>query len=182
MSAAPVKPQLPVIQGPQTLEEFMAQALAMEREAVERYTEFADTLEAHNNHEVAKLFRTMAGHEGKHARRIMAEMGWREDPPVPASAQNWPNHESPEAPPFDEVHYLMQPWHALQLALAAERRAEAFFAVLARLATNDAVRKAALEMQAEEAEHVLLVQAWIDKVPPPDPDWAVDPDPPRYTD
>jgi hypothetical protein len=44
------------------------------------------------------------------------------------------------------------------------------------------VRKAALELQAEEAEHVALVQAWLAKVPAPDPDWAVDPDPPRYTD
>ena len=25
-------------------------------------------------------------------------------------------------------------------------------------------------------------QAWIDKTPKPDVDWAVDPDPPRYTD
>lgn len=180
--STPTRPGLPTLQGPQTLQEFMAQALAMELEAVERYTEFADTLALHNNHDVAKLFRTMADHEGKHARRIMAEMGWREPPPVPPHAQNWPNQEAPEAPAFDEVHYLMQPWHALQVALAAERRAEAFFAVLGRLAVSEPVRKAALEMQAEEAEHVALVLAWIDKVPPPDPDWAVDPDPPRYTD
>ena len=175
-------PATPAVVGPRTIDEFMAQALAMEQEAAERYTEFADTLEQHNNHEVAELFRTMAEHEGKHARRIMAEMGWRVAPPPPPHAQNWPGRESPEAPPFDEVHYLMQPWHALQLALAAERRAEAFFAVLARLTTNETIRTAALEMQAEETHHVALVQAWIDKTPKPDPDWAVDPDPPRYTD
>ena len=90
--------------------------------------------------------------------------------------------DGPETASFDEVHYLMQPWHALQLALAAEKRAEAFFAVLARLATNEPVRRAAQELQAEEAGHVALVQEWIAKVPPPDPDWANDPDPPRYTD
>ncbi len=173
---------LPVVQGPQTLQEFMAQALAMEQQAVERYTDFADTLEQHNNHEVATLFRTMAEHEAKHARRIMAEMGWREAPELPPHAKNWPGNESPEAAPFDEVHYLMQPWHALQLALAAERRAEAFFAVLARLTTSETVRAAALEMRAEESHHVALVQAWIAKTPQPDADWAVDPDPPRYTD
>ena len=53
----PVKAKMPTLQGPQTLEDFMAQALVMEREAVERYTEFADALEMHNNSEVAKLFR-----------------------------------------------------------------------------------------------------------------------------
>jgi rubrerythrin len=167
---------------PQTLPEFMAQALMMEREAVDRYNQFADALETHNNNEVAALFRTMAGYEAKHAARIMAEMGWTEAPAVERLALFGPGLEDPETAPFDEVHYLMQPWHALQLALAAEKRAEAFFAVLARMATNEPVRRAALELQAEEAEHVALVQEWIAKVPPPDPDWAMDPDPPRYTD
>lgn len=165
-----------------TLPEFMAQALAMERDAADRYNDFADALETHNNHEVAALFRTMAGYEAKHAERIMAEMGWKEAPPPPRQAVCVPGMENPETGPFDEVHYLMQPWHALQLALAAEKRAQAFFAVLARMSTSEAVRKAALELQAEEAEHVALVQEWIAKVPPPDPDWSVDPDPPRYTD
>jgi len=166
-----------------TLEEFMAQAWAMEREAVERYTEFADMLEVANNREVADLFRTMAGYEAKHAEQILAEMGWTEAPPPPPGLlHTMPGMEAPEAMPMDEVHYLMQPWHALQLALAAEKRAQAFFALLARMAGSEPVRRAALELQAEEGEHVALVQAWLEKVPQPDQDWAVDPDPPRYTD
>ena len=44
------------------------------------------------------------------------------------------------------------------------------------------MRRAALELQAEEHEHVELVRAWLAKVPVPDGDWANDPDPPRYTD
>ena len=180
MSAA-TRRDLPAVQRPQTLQDFMAQALGMEQEAVERYNEFADALTLHNNHEVAALFRTMADHETRHAQRIMAEMGWREAPPTPL-ARYWPGHVSPETLPFDEVHYLMQPWHALQLALAAERQAEAFFATLARLSVSETVRRAALEMQVEEGQHVALIQAWIDKLPPLDPDWASDPDPPRYTD
>ena len=42
---------------PRTLEVFMAMAYAMEREAVERYTEFADAMEVHNNREVAAIVR-----------------------------------------------------------------------------------------------------------------------------
>jgi rubrerythrin len=68
------------------------------------------------------------------------------------------------------------------LALGAEQRAEAFFGALARASTDESVRRAALELQAEEQEHVTLVRAWLDKVPMPDSDWATDPDPPRYTD
>ena len=172
----------PTVQAPRTLAVFMAQAYAMEREAVERYTEFADAMEMHNNREVAALFRTMAQYEAKHAEQIMAEMGWKTAPEPVAGAFEWPGFEAPETVPIDAVHYLMQPWHALQLALAAEQRAEAFFGELALAATDDAVRRAALELQAEEHEHVELVRAWLDKVPVPDGDWATDPDPPRYTD
>ena len=167
---------------PLTLEQFMAQAVAMEREAVERYTEFADMLETANNTEVATLFRTMAGYETRHVEQIMAEMCWTQAPAPPELLHAAPGMEAPEAMPLDEVHYLMQPWHALQLALTAEKRAQAFYAVLARLSTTEAVRRAALELQAEEAGHVELVQQWLEKVPKPDQDWALDPDPPRYTD
>ncbi|HEU0203472.1 MAG TPA: ferritin family protein [Burkholderiaceae bacterium] len=165
---------------PKTLDEFMGQALAFEREAAQRYTEFADAMETHNNLEVAKLFRTMAEYETKHAKQIMAAMGWAKAPALPPGG--WPSFEGPETVPFDEVHYLMQPWHALQLALAAEQRAEAFFGELARSTDSVSVRAAALELQAEEREHVELVKAWIAKMPAPDRDWAHDPDPPRYID
>ena len=50
------------------------------------------------------------------------------------------------------------------------------------MTNEDSVRKAALEMQAEEQEHVELVRAWMAKVPQPDGDWSDDPDPPRYID
>ena len=167
---------------PRTLEEFMSQALIMEVEAGQRYAELADAMETHNNREVAALFRKMADIEGKHAQQIMAEMGWTAMP-GPRPRMVFPEgFEAPETTPGDEVHYLMQPYHALELALANEQRAERFFAELARAATTASVRKAARELQAEEREHVELVRAWMKKVPKPDADWANDPDPPVYTD
>lgn len=167
---------------PRTLADFMAKALAMEVEAGQRYAEFADAMETHNNLEVAALFRKMADIEGKHAQQIMAEMGWTAMPAIAPGKASWLGFEAPETTPGDEVHYLMQPYHALELALANEQRAERFFAALARAATTASVRKAARELQAEEREHVLLVRAWMKKVPKPDADWANDPDPPVYTD
>jgi rubrerythrin len=164
---------------PRTLEAFMQQALVMELEAAQRYNEFADAMEIHNNGEVADMFRKMAKIEGKHAEQIMAEMGWKEMPAM-AALPAWEGFEGPETTAGDEIHYLMRPWHVLQLALANEERAERFFARLARAATAAPVRKAALELQEEEREHVELIQAWIKKLPQPEQDWAVDPDPPRY--
>ncbi len=137
-------------------------------------------MEMHNNREVAQLFRNMAGYEAKHAETIMAEMNWVEAPGVPPGA--WPAMESPEMIPSDAVHYLMHPWHALELALAAEQRAEAFFDHLAQTAPIDAVRSAALRMRDEEREHGALIKAWLDRTPEPGSDWDEDPVPPRYTD
>ena len=76
----------------------------------------------------------------------------------------------------------MQPYQALQLALASEQRAERFFARLVRVAKVESVRKAARDLRADEREHVLLIKAWMKKVPKPASNWADDPDPPRYTD
>jgi rubrerythrin len=180
--AKPAPAAAPVVHVPQTLTEFMAQAWLMEIEAAQRYNEFADAMEMHNNRDVAAMFRTMAGYETKHADAIMVEMGWTEFPPVTPRSGDWPGAEGPETAPGDAVHYLMQPWHALTLALAAERRAEQFFVELARAAKVDSIRRAARELAAEEREHVELVLKWMKKVPPPDSDWANDPDPPRNMD
>lgn len=170
------------LKAPHTLSEFMQKALEMELEATQRYAEFADAMEMHNNREVAELFRKMSEIEGKHAAMIMDEMGWKEAPPPTPGGLRWEGFEAPETIAVDEVHYLMQPYHALTLALASEERAARFFARMAEIATTEAVRKAALELHAEELEHVELIRKWMEKVPKPDRNWADDPDPPRYTD
>jgi rubrerythrin len=160
----------------------MTYALWLELDAVERYRELADAMEMHNNRDVSELFRKMSTIEGKHVDKIMKQMGWTKVPPLPQGAAPWPGFESPETAAHDDVHYLMQPYHALALALKGEERAHRFFESLARAATTPAVRRAATEMAEEEHEHVELVRAWMAKVPRPDDDWNDDPDPPRYTD
>ena len=167
---------------PRTLAEFMAMALRMETEAAQRYAELADAMETHNNREVTRLFRRMAAIEARHAQKIVATMNWREVPVFARGLLDRAGFEPPEATPSEDVHYLMQPYQALQLALAGEQRAEKFFAQLARVAKVPAVRKAARELRDEEREHVALVKAWMEKVPKPATDWADDPDPPSYMD
>ena len=182
--AAPkAKPAAPKLAGPPaSIPALMAWALRIELDAAERYTELADAMEMHNNREVCALFRKMAVIEGKHAEKVMLQMGWKVPPPLPSGPPPWPGFEAPESAPQDAVHYLMQPWHALELALACEERALRFFGALAKAVEVPAVKRVALEMEEEEREHVALVKAWMAKVPRPDADWATDPDPPRYLD
>ena len=56
--------------------DFMARAYTMEIEAQERYQQFAEQLETHNNTEVAQVFRKLAEIEGKHAKHILSQMRW----------------------------------------------------------------------------------------------------------
>ena len=161
--------------------EFMVHAYAMEAEAAERYAEFADSMEMHNNREVAELFRKLARIEQRHADQILEQMGWKQSPGS-AGDYRWEGTEGPESADPTELHYLMQPYHALQIALHNEKRARDFFAHLAKSTTSAGVRKGALEMEEEEAEHVRLIEEWLKRTPKPDPNWETDQDPPVLSD
>jgi rubrerythrin len=160
-----------------TLEDFMARAYAMELEAEERYAQFAEQLDTHNNREVAAMFRKLSHIESLHARRILEEMGWPSLPALPpAYARDAP--EGPETASQDAVHYLMQPWHALEIALRCELQAQKYFEDIAAADVPPGVRKAAVEMADEEREHVRLIRDWMRRVPEPEAGWDEDPDPP----
>ena len=164
-----------------TLEDFMRQAYALELEAVERYTTSPTRWRCTTTARSRRCSAPWPATRPSTRRRSWPR--WAGPSPRRRRGRfGWEGFESPEAVPIDDVHYLMQPWHALQLALAAEQRARSLFGALAASATQDSVRQAALGMQAEEHEHVELVRAWMAKVPHPEPDWDTDPDPPRYTD
>ena len=108
-------PDFAVEVAPRTLAELMAVALEMESEAAQRYAEFADAMETHNNVEVAALFRKMASIETGHVQAIMSEMGWHEPPPSRGFGATL--FEGPETPRLEDVHYLMQPYHALSMVV-----------------------------------------------------------------
>ena len=159
--------------------DFMVQAYAMENDARDRYTEFAEQMEVHNNRDIAQMFRKLARIEGLHAEKILKEMGWTK-PPSNAEAWMWHHSEAPESAPPGELHYLMQPGHALQLALECEQRAASFFTGITRSTAPADVKRIAREMAAEEREHIRLIREWMEKVPKPSADWDRDPDPPRH--
>jgi len=163
------------------LADFMKQAYAMELEAATRYAEFADEMEVANNREVAELFRKLAGIEKLHAKKILEQMSWQ-SPPTDLEPFRWEGLEGPETGEHNDLHYLMQPYHALQIALRNEERAARFFASIARQDLPRAVLDAAHEMAEEEREHVELVKAWMARVPKPEKGWDIDLDPPNVND
>ncbi|HXK53333.1 MAG TPA: ferritin family protein [Hyphomicrobiales bacterium] len=164
----------------ESVEELLAHAYVIEVDAVERYNLLADQMEVHNNSELAALFRKLAGHEEHHAKEILERAGDKALPKLKSSDYKWGEFEAPEAAELDRAHYLMTPWHALQMALRAEKRAFAFFDQLVKTAKDDEMKKWSEEFREEEAEHVRLVEELLTRYPEPAEDWAEDPDPPVY--
>jgi rubrerythrin len=162
--------------------QFYAIAHEIEADAVERYKLLAEQMQTHNNEELARIFLDLARAEGLHAdeiRRMAGDLGV-ESKRGPIGS--W-RTESPESADLNAAHYLMTPRDALQMALAGEERALAFYTGLASAAVDPALKKLAEAFAEEELEHVELCRRLLGRYPLPTgatPD--DDPDPPLASD
>ncbi|MDE2376084.1 ferritin family protein [Bradyrhizobium sp.] len=172
MSKPPTAPKV------SSLNDLLAAAWLIESDAVDRYNLLADQMETHNNPELVKVFRDLARAEGIHGEEIRRLAG---DFDVVGYARQTARIENiglPAEVEIDSAHYLMTPWHALQMSLAGEKRALAYFTHIAETATDPKVKAMAMELMEEEVEHVNLVNRLLHRYPQPDDSWADDPDPP----
>ena len=134
------------------LADLFAAAYQIEADAAERYGVLAAQMETHNNPELAAVFADLARAEAIHRDEIRRLAG---DIDVVSHARKmatWTRGESPEEADLGKAHYLMTPWHALDLALAAEKRALAFFTSIVQTAADPGIRKMAEEFAEEENE------------------------------
>jgi rubrerythrin len=106
--------------------EFYAHALAIEREAAARYQELANQMWIRHNNFVAYVFLRLAREESKQLEELEREIAGVELPQPISTEYRWQGIESPEVAPSDPVNDLMTPHHALEIALANERRAAGF--------------------------------------------------------
>ncbi|HEY4774665.1 MAG TPA: ferritin family protein [Xanthobacteraceae bacterium] len=160
-----------------SLADLFAVAYQIEADAVERYDLLADQMDTHNNPELAVVFRDLSRAEAIHRDEIRRLAG---DIDVIAHARRmakWGRGESPEQADIGAAHYMMTPWHALQLALAGEQRALAFFQSIVGATKDPEIKKMAEEFVEEEAEHVNLVHRLLRRYPEPPESWSQDPDP-----
>ncbi len=160
------------------LNDLLSVAYQVEIDAVDRYNVLADQMETHNNPELVKVFRDLARAEGIHGEEIRRLAG---DFDVAARAREiakFGRADSPEEVDLGAAHYMMTPWHALQLSLAGEKRALAYFTSIVETAKDPKVKALAAELVEEEAEHVNLVHRLLLRYPKPSDTWADDMDPP----
>lgn len=166
----------------ETVEDFLAHAVALEEDSAVRFDDMADALEVHQNHEVTELFRRMAHYSRLHLAEAQKMAEGLNLPHFKPWEYKWPDAEPPETPEMDATHYLMTPHHALVMALDSEKRGQAFYADLATHNANETIRELAAEFAEEEAEHVALLETMLAKYPEPSDDWDEDMDPPVAVD
>ena len=151
--------------------ELYLHAIAIEREAAERYSEFAERMADFGNDAVAGLFARLARFEAEHLETLQNRTEGVELPRLAINQYRWLDAGVPETAARELIFRLMTPRHALGIALAAERRAQAFFEHVILTADDPALRALAKEMAMEEREHVALVERMLERTPDPNIDW-----------
>ncbi|MFO1217058.1 MAG: ferritin family protein [Burkholderiaceae bacterium] len=156
-----------------TLSEFLAHAIALEREAAERYLELADMMEAHRNDDVSRLFRDMVRYSRMHHDSIVERAGTRALPTIGAWQYRW--RHPPEAGGDEAFDPSLNAYDALRYARENEQRALAYYADVGQSASDPEVRRLAAEFAAEETEHVEAIDDWLARTQRPSATWAADP-------
>jgi len=138
----------------ESLEAFYACALAIERDAADRYREFADHFAQRGEAMLAALCSMLASMEREHYAQLARAAEGLALPAVDLSAFG-PGPEPPSEAAGRELFYRIQePVQLLEIALAGEIRAQRFFAWAAHTAQDEHVRAMAREMAAEEDRHI----------------------------
>jgi len=148
-----------------SVEEFLAHALAIEREAMERYREFQACFAEREEDMLAGLCNNLAHFEERHFEQLVERSKGLTLPVIPGYAYRWLEARSPEALPPESLYRIATPRHLLEIALAAEHRARDFFDSVARSAADPQVVRMAGEMAREEDEHVAWVSRALDYLP-----------------
>lgn len=151
--------------------ELYVHAMAIEREAAERYREFAARMADQGTEELAAVFGRLAAFESEHLKALERRTDGVALPSL-AADYRWLDAGAPETAAHDLIFRLLTPRQALAIALQAEKRARAFFRHVQREAADPALRALAKEMAAEEAQHIELLEHALARAHDPFVDWA----------
>ena len=156
---------------------FLAHTVALEEEAMTRYRELAEAMEVHNNPAVAAFFQRMSEESARHLAEVRGFAEGHTLPELAAWEFDWPG-EAPESTSYESLHYRMDLRSAMELALANERAAEAFYRGAAEAATDPDTADLAREFADEEQEHARRLEELIAGLPPSPVFQQEDDDPP----
>jgi hypothetical protein len=144
---------------PRNLPELFSYSLVLEREASKRYAELESFLRAAGICDLADEFEKLGREEKEQYELIALGTSGRELPELAGWELSWYFHG-------DSLHGAKAPRstrEAVAMALAFERRTQAFYNDVAENARADAVRAFAAEMSNDEQRHVSRLEALLER-------------------
>jgi rubrerythrin len=154
-----------------TLAGLYAHALAIEREAADRYREFEAYFADRNAAVLAGLCRNLATlHRARHGRYLEASSGLTL-PTVEASQYRWIEGASPSAASRDFVYRTAASRNLLEIALAEENGAAHFYDEVADGSTDKTACSLAWEMADKARDNVRRIANALENIPAPGMDW-----------
>jgi hypothetical protein len=112
-------------------------------------------METHNIPELVKVFRDLARAEGIHGEEIRRLAGDFDVVSHARQIAKFGRSDSPEEAELASAHYMMTPWHALQLSLAGEKRALAYFTSIVETAKDAKVKAMAAELSRKPSVNLV---------------------------
>ena len=145
----------------ETVEQFLAYAVQLEREAADRFGQLADAMDSSGNAEVGKLFARLAEYSRMHMADAQERSGFREIPDMAPGDFVWPDQESPEAAAIWAADPMIGPDEALETALEAEMAGLNYYDRILKTSQDPEILAFAKEFVAEESAHVAELKRWI---------------------
>lgn len=143
------------------IELFLQHAIQLERDAARRFEDLMHAMLTVGNRDLERLFRRLGELSRLHLKEAMARGGYRDLPSLSLEELDWPDGITPEAASWRGVDDTLDAASALELALAGERSAHAYYASIAERTSDPEVRATARTFAAEEAQHVSELERWI---------------------
>lgn len=139
-------------------------AVLIEKEAQERYLEFARQIGSSSEKDAGAFFSQMAINEEKHAVELSDKrQKLFGDRPSRISPESMYQYQEIEAPEFDRAESYMSARKALLVARDCEIKAHDFFKNAERLVSDLEVKALFRELMGEELEHKKMVEEILEK-------------------
>jgi rubrerythrin len=149
------------------VDQFYADALAIEVEASARYRVLAREMQASDNPRTAELFLKLAQLESGHADKLRNGAAAAAMPPRARDGLLSRKAGQTEVPNYQFLYRNVPPYHALLMALESERRAKAYFERIRANTPDPEVKKLAAEFARDEDRHVAWLEKALAKEPQP---------------
>ncbi len=146
----------------ESVEEFLAYAVRLEREAADRFAQLADAMKSCGNTDVGRLFRRLSEYSRMHLAEAQARSGYRDIPKLKPNDFEWPDLESPETAAIWAADPLIGRDQALDIALTAEAAGLRYYQAVHDATDDPEIKTLAKLFVEEESEHVAELEKWIE--------------------